>query len=76
MEYEDEVEEQSFPWETEGDLPWLQSESEGEEPWAVEIDEPWLAEEVVEEVEWEQNSPGWPEESAGPEYWLNKDQLE
>lgn len=78
MEYEEEEEEQSYPWETEGELPWLQSDEPAseDEPWAVEFDEPWLAEEPVEDIEWELHSPGWPEEMAGPEYWLNKDQLD
>jgi len=69
-----EEEEKSYPWETEGELPWLNS---GEaEPWAAEIDEPWLEEEAEEEPVWEEESPGWPEEMAGPEYWLYKDELE
>jgi hypothetical protein len=71
MEEMYEEEEQRFPWETEGELPWLKSDEA--EPWAAEIDEPWLEDEAEEETE---ETPGWPEEMAGPEYWLYKDELE
>jgi len=65
-----------FPWESDGDLPWLESESL---PWEAEDElvvlpesESWEEEEEVEE----EGSPGWPEECAGPEYWLYKDMLD
>ena len=72
---EESEEGQKYPWETEGELPWLSSSDEAE-PWAAEIDEPWLSDDAEEEEVWVEESPGWPEEMAGPEYWLYKDELE
>ena len=47
------------PWETEGDLPWISEEAE----WEAPDPEAWRGE--VHQGEW-------PEELAGPEYWLYK----
>jgi hypothetical protein len=47
------------PWETEGDLPWETSGGESEAAGA----EAWRGEVHLEE---------WPEDLAGPEYWLYK----
>jgi hypothetical protein len=61
------------PWETDGELPWLERPSL---PWESND---WAAEEDEEEAEpWhsDDTAPGWPEECAGPEYWLYKDLLD
>jgi hypothetical protein len=47
------------PWETEGDLPWASEEA----GWEAPDPEAWRGE--VHQGEW-------PEELAGPEYWLYK----
>ncbi|HEX9054406.1 MAG TPA: hypothetical protein VF830_05830 [Gemmatimonadales bacterium] len=47
------------PWETEGDLPWASEEAE----WEAPDPEAWRG--AVHQGEW-------PEELAGPEYWLYK----
>jgi hypothetical protein len=51
--------EERKPWETEGDLPWGSEEAE----WEAPDPEAWRGE--VHQGEW-------PEELAGPEYWLYK----
>jgi hypothetical protein len=48
-----------LPWETDGDLPWASDEPGRDAP----EDEPWRGEVHVAE---------WPEDLAGPEYWLYK----
>ncbi len=48
-----------LPWESEGDLPWASNEA-GWEP--LESD-PWRGDVHLDQ---------WPEELAGPEYWLYK----
>ena len=67
-------EELNYPWETEGDLPWLNRQ---EFPWETADDDhqPWEAGEA--EI-WNQagDADGWPESLAGPEYWLNKGNTE
>lgn len=56
MGWEEERATEPMPWETEGDLPWISAT-----PWCpAELDEPWLTAEA----------DGWPEDLAGPEYWL------
>jgi len=57
------------PWETEGDLPWLEHDPF---PWETgESDGP----EADENQTWRGSShlADWPENLAGPEYWLYKD---
>ena len=72
--YEDKQDRQ--PWETEGDLPWLEHEVL---PWEQEPEEeeqlPWGA---VEEELWLASTEfaDWPEDMAGPEYWLYKQMTE
>jgi len=48
-----------MPWETEGDLPWRSEEAE----WEAPDPDAWRG--TVHQGEW-------PEELAGPEYWLFK----
>ena len=63
--------EKEYPWETEGDLPWETSQDWGvgagpDENWSTgsaETDEPWRG---------EAHMADWPEDLAGPEYWLFK----
>ena len=60
------------PWETEGELPWLERE---ELPWETDGDD-WLETsdpEPVRPVAWQEE---WPENLAGPEYWLFKRQAD
>jgi hypothetical protein len=52
-------EDERLPWETDGDLPWATSGSEWESP----DKERWRG---------DMHSDQWPEELAGPEYWLYK----
>ena len=56
------------PWETDGDLPWLEHEEfpweqEDEPSWASADGDDWSTEGYLDE---------WPEDLAGPEYWLFK----
>ena len=51
--------ESDLPWDTPEDQPWDDS---AEEPWAA-VDDPWRG---------EMHLADWPEEMAGPEYWLYK----
>jgi hypothetical protein len=70
-----------YPWETDGDLPWLEHATL---PWesndlAEELDELEIDDAELDDAEpWqcEEGTPGWPEECAGPEYWLYKDMLD
>jgi len=67
---------QPFPWESDGDLPWLERESM---PWEAEdelVGLPDVESWQEEEEELDEKSPGWPEECAGPEYWLYKNMLD
>ncbi|MDX2193634.1 MAG: hypothetical protein NW201_09780 [Gemmatimonadales bacterium] len=52
-------EEMKHPWESDGDLPWL-------------ADGAWDGAEDGESWRGELHLPDWPEEFAGPEYWLFK----
>lgn len=57
-----------FPWETDGDLPWgseetWEDETVSETTWDSFIEDPWRG---------EQHLADWPEDLAGPEYWLYK----
>ncbi len=56
-------EDDRLPWETDGDLPWERDQLEWESPER----EGWRGEVHVNE---------WPENLAGPEYWLYKQQGE
>ncbi|HXE57325.1 MAG TPA: hypothetical protein VNK43_04945 [Gemmatimonadales bacterium] len=54
------------PWESDGEFPWESSPepwADPPQPWAEEADEPWRG---------QVHLPDWPEELAGPEYWLFK----
>ncbi len=57
------------PWESDADLPWQSSDQEMpkpySEPWSIEDDSAWRG---------EAHLADWPEELAGPEYWLYKRQ--
>jgi hypothetical protein len=53
------LEDEWFPWESDGDLPWASDEAE----WEAPDPEAWRG--AVHHREW-------PEELAGPEYWLYK----
>ena len=53
-------------WDSEGELPWLASD-EFEVPTA----EAWRG-----TLHPESDEPGWPEDLAGPEYRLNRDELD
>jgi hypothetical protein len=59
------------PWETEGDLPWLEREPL---PWEQDEECDWAETETGEEDGWRGTShlADWPEDLAGPEYWLYK----
>ncbi|HTC24941.1 MAG TPA: hypothetical protein VK688_11285 [Gemmatimonadales bacterium] len=52
-------EDERMPWETEGDLPWAPEEA----GWEAPDPEAWRG---------EVHHGEWPEELAGPEYWLYK----
>ena len=58
-------------WETDGDLPWLERTTLPweEDDWTAELDE-------AEPSHQDEGTPGWPEECAGPEYWLYKNLLD
>jgi hypothetical protein len=53
---------EGLPWESEGDRPWEAAETPG---WAPAEDDGWRG---------ELHSDEWPENLAGPEYWLYKQQ--
>jgi hypothetical protein len=52
-------EDERLPWETDGDLPWATNGIDGESP----ATDAWRG-----DLHFDQ----WPEELAGPEYWLYK----
>jgi hypothetical protein len=52
-------EDERLPWETDGDLPWATNGTDGESP----ANDTWRGDLHFEH---------WPEELAGPEYWLYK----
>jgi hypothetical protein len=52
-------EEERLPWESDGDLPWASDES----AWEAPDPEAWRGATHLQE---------WPEDLAGPEYWLYK----
>ncbi len=64
------------PWETGGELPW-ESECAEEHPWESGGDLPWESgdddspEEAAREA-WrgDLHTGAWPEDMAGPEYWM------
>ncbi|HTK43157.1 MAG TPA: hypothetical protein VL287_16335 [Gemmatimonadales bacterium] len=55
--------EERLPWETDGDLPWASEDPE----WEAPDPEAWRGTVHLQE---------WPEDLAGPEYWLYKKQGE
>ena len=57
------------PWETDGTHPW---ETDGDLPWETS-DTEWAAEAEAEDA-WrgEADLADWPEDGAGPEYWMWK----
>lgn len=60
-------ESEQYPWEQNGDLPWETSEAPGE--WLGDT-EAWRGD--VHASDWATAGDAWPEDLAGPEYWLFK----
>lgn len=82
-EWESESEDKRAPWENDGDSWRGEEQPADEESWTTEEAEPWDVEceaesdetdETDDNVEWRGNVhfADWPEELAGPEYWLYK----